>query len=245
MSRCWIGVTTYRREREGRERFTVPAAYVDAVRAVGCVPVLLSPGEAIAQRAAGAARRPRALWRRGSRPAVLGSGEPPRGVRHVCRARCLRDCARARGDRARRPHARDLSGSANPERRARRDTSRPSPRRRWRERSASRQPARSGGAPGAHRTRFRARGDGSRRIAWRACRPGTTRRSIASGRGSPRSRGRPTAWWKPSSSRVRLRSRRCSGTPSWTWRPGAPADGFSRGSSADSPIQAPPRPTDA
>jgi putative glutamine amidotransferase len=40
----WIGVTTYRREREGRERFTLPAAYVDAVRAVGAIPVLLTPG---------------------------------------------------------------------------------------------------------------------------------------------------------------------------------------------------------
>lgn len=38
-------MTTYRREREGRERFTVPAAYVDAVRSVGGVPVLLTPGE--------------------------------------------------------------------------------------------------------------------------------------------------------------------------------------------------------
>jgi putative glutamine amidotransferase len=46
LARRWIGVTTYRREREGRERFTLPAAYVDAVRAVGGVPVLLSPGEA-------------------------------------------------------------------------------------------------------------------------------------------------------------------------------------------------------
>ncbi len=46
MSRRWIGVTTYRREREGRERFTIPAAYVDAVRAAGGVAVLLSPGEA-------------------------------------------------------------------------------------------------------------------------------------------------------------------------------------------------------
>lgn len=45
MPRRWIGVTTYRREREGRERFTLPAAYVDAVRAVGSVPVLLAPGE--------------------------------------------------------------------------------------------------------------------------------------------------------------------------------------------------------
>ncbi len=44
--RRWIGVTTYRREREGRERFALPAAYVDAVRAVGGIPVLLSPGEA-------------------------------------------------------------------------------------------------------------------------------------------------------------------------------------------------------
>jgi putative glutamine amidotransferase len=46
MGRRWIGITTYRREREGRERFTLPAAYVDAVRAVGGVAVLLSPGEA-------------------------------------------------------------------------------------------------------------------------------------------------------------------------------------------------------
>lgn len=46
MSRRWIGVTTYRREREDRERFTLPAAYVDAVRAVGAVPVLLAPGDA-------------------------------------------------------------------------------------------------------------------------------------------------------------------------------------------------------
>ena len=46
MSRRWIGVTSYRRDREGRERFTLPAAYVDAVRAVGGVAVLLLPGEA-------------------------------------------------------------------------------------------------------------------------------------------------------------------------------------------------------
>lgn len=46
MSRRWIGVTTYRREREGRPRYTLPAAYVDAVRAVGGVAVLLSPGDA-------------------------------------------------------------------------------------------------------------------------------------------------------------------------------------------------------
>jgi putative glutamine amidotransferase len=45
MSRRWIGVTTYRRERDGRERYTLPAAYVDAVRAVGGVALLLSPGE--------------------------------------------------------------------------------------------------------------------------------------------------------------------------------------------------------
>jgi putative glutamine amidotransferase len=46
VSRRWIGVTTYRREREGRARFTLPAAYVDAVRVAGGVAVLLSPGEA-------------------------------------------------------------------------------------------------------------------------------------------------------------------------------------------------------
>ena len=45
MSRRWIGVTTYRREREARHRFTLPAAYVDAVRAAGGVPVLLTPGD--------------------------------------------------------------------------------------------------------------------------------------------------------------------------------------------------------
>jgi putative glutamine amidotransferase len=44
--RRWIGVTTYRRETEARHRFSLPAAYVDAVRAVGAVAVLLSPGEA-------------------------------------------------------------------------------------------------------------------------------------------------------------------------------------------------------
>lgn len=46
MSKRWIGVTTYRRETEGRHRFTLPAAYVDAVREVGGVALLLSPGEA-------------------------------------------------------------------------------------------------------------------------------------------------------------------------------------------------------
>jgi putative glutamine amidotransferase len=44
--RRWIGVTTYRRETEGRERFTLPAAYVNAVREVGGVAVLLAPGDA-------------------------------------------------------------------------------------------------------------------------------------------------------------------------------------------------------
>jgi putative glutamine amidotransferase len=43
--RRWIGITTYRREREGRERVTLPTAYVDAVRAVGAIAVLLAPGE--------------------------------------------------------------------------------------------------------------------------------------------------------------------------------------------------------
>jgi putative glutamine amidotransferase len=48
-----IGVTTYHRDRAGaagatgggRERFHLPAAYVDAVRAVGGLPVLLPPGD--------------------------------------------------------------------------------------------------------------------------------------------------------------------------------------------------------
>lgn len=41
-----IGVTTYHRDRSGRERFQVPAAYVDAVRLAGGLPVLLPPGDA-------------------------------------------------------------------------------------------------------------------------------------------------------------------------------------------------------
>jgi putative glutamine amidotransferase len=40
-----IGITTYHRERSGRERFHVPAAYVDAVRLGGGLPVLLPPGD--------------------------------------------------------------------------------------------------------------------------------------------------------------------------------------------------------
>jgi putative glutamine amidotransferase len=41
-----IGVTTYHRERAGRPRFTLPDAYVEAVRGAGGLPVLLPPGEA-------------------------------------------------------------------------------------------------------------------------------------------------------------------------------------------------------
>lgn len=44
-SRPLIGVTTYHRERRGRERYHVPAAYVDAVRIGGGLPVLLPPGD--------------------------------------------------------------------------------------------------------------------------------------------------------------------------------------------------------
>lgn len=43
-----VGVTTYHRERDGRPRFTLPSAYVDAVRACGGIPVLLAPGDAAA-----------------------------------------------------------------------------------------------------------------------------------------------------------------------------------------------------
>jgi putative glutamine amidotransferase len=41
-----IGITTYHRDRGERERFHVPAAYVDAVRLEGGLPVLLPPGDA-------------------------------------------------------------------------------------------------------------------------------------------------------------------------------------------------------
>jgi putative glutamine amidotransferase len=40
-----VGVTTYHRERSARDRFHVPASYVDAVRSVGGLPVLLPPGD--------------------------------------------------------------------------------------------------------------------------------------------------------------------------------------------------------
>ena len=45
MGRPLVGVTTYHREIEERPRFYLPSAYVDAVRAGGGVPVLLTPGE--------------------------------------------------------------------------------------------------------------------------------------------------------------------------------------------------------
>jgi putative glutamine amidotransferase len=40
-----IGITTYHRDRSQRDRFQVPTAYVDAVRAAGGAPLLLPPGE--------------------------------------------------------------------------------------------------------------------------------------------------------------------------------------------------------
>jgi len=45
LRRPLIGVTTYHRERSGRERFQLPASYVDAVRQAGGLPVLLPPGD--------------------------------------------------------------------------------------------------------------------------------------------------------------------------------------------------------
>jgi len=45
MARALVGVTTYHREIEERARFYLPSAYVDAVRAGGGIPVLLTPGE--------------------------------------------------------------------------------------------------------------------------------------------------------------------------------------------------------
>ena len=46
MSRPLIGITTYHRETAGRSRFTLPSAYVDALRAANGLGVLLTPGEA-------------------------------------------------------------------------------------------------------------------------------------------------------------------------------------------------------
>jgi len=46
VSRPLIGITTYRRETAGRSRFSLPSAYVDALRAAHGLAVLLSPGEA-------------------------------------------------------------------------------------------------------------------------------------------------------------------------------------------------------
>ncbi len=44
-ARPLVGVTTYHREIDERARFHLPSAYVDAVRAGGGLPVLLTPGE--------------------------------------------------------------------------------------------------------------------------------------------------------------------------------------------------------
>jgi putative glutamine amidotransferase len=41
-----IGITTYHRETSGRERFSLPSAYVDSVRRAGGLAVLMTPGEA-------------------------------------------------------------------------------------------------------------------------------------------------------------------------------------------------------
>ena len=45
MRRPLIGITTYHRETSGRDRFTVPSAYVDALRAGGGLAVLIAPGD--------------------------------------------------------------------------------------------------------------------------------------------------------------------------------------------------------
>lgn len=45
MRRPLIGITTYHRERGDRQRFQLPTAYVDAVRAAGGAPLLLPPGD--------------------------------------------------------------------------------------------------------------------------------------------------------------------------------------------------------
>ena len=38
-----IGITTYARDEEGR--YSIPGLYLDAVRAAGGIPILLTPGE--------------------------------------------------------------------------------------------------------------------------------------------------------------------------------------------------------
>ena len=45
MRRPLIGITTYHRETSGRNRFTLPTAYVDALRAGGGLAVLVAPGD--------------------------------------------------------------------------------------------------------------------------------------------------------------------------------------------------------
>jgi putative glutamine amidotransferase len=40
-----VGITTYPREGSEREIFSLPTAYVDAMRRAGAIPVLLTPGE--------------------------------------------------------------------------------------------------------------------------------------------------------------------------------------------------------
>jgi len=42
-----IGITTYHRETRGRGRFTVPSAYVDALRSGGGLAVLVAPGDEV------------------------------------------------------------------------------------------------------------------------------------------------------------------------------------------------------
>ncbi len=46
MTRPLIGISTYHRETAGRSRFSLPSAYVDALRAANGLGVLLTPGEA-------------------------------------------------------------------------------------------------------------------------------------------------------------------------------------------------------
>jgi putative glutamine amidotransferase len=46
VARPLIGITTYHRETAGRSRFTLPSAYVDALRGANGLAVLVTPGEA-------------------------------------------------------------------------------------------------------------------------------------------------------------------------------------------------------